>query len=136
MQTTPENKGSDPVRSAATAQPPNPVPIFEMLMAYQKSSALKGAIDLDLFTAIAEGAKTVRALAERCSASERGIGILCDYLVVAGVLTKSTDSYDLTPDSAAFLSRRSPAYFGGAAGFLLHDDMRKAYLDIARVVRN
>ena len=31
---------------------PSPVLFFQTLTAYQRSSALKGAIDLDLFTAI------------------------------------------------------------------------------------
>lgn len=120
----------------STAQAANPIEIYEMMNAFQKSFALKGAIDLDLFTAIGEGAGTVQALAKRCSASERGIRILCDYLVVAQLLEKSADQYQLTRNSAMFLDRRSPACIGGAAAFLIHSDMRRAYADIATTVRN
>ncbi len=34
---------------------PSPVLFFQTLTAYQRSSALKGAIELDLFTAIGNG---------------------------------------------------------------------------------
>jgi uncharacterized pyridoxal phosphate-containing UPF0001 family protein len=39
---------------------PSPALIFETLNRYQHTMALKGAIDLELFTAIAEGATLVR----------------------------------------------------------------------------
>jgi hypothetical protein len=51
----------------------NPLLIFDTLNAYQRTASLKGAIDLELFTAIAEGAATPAKLAARCHASERGI---------------------------------------------------------------
>src|SRR6266571_7055713 len=103
----------------AETQQPSPELFFETLNAYQRTQCLKGAIELDLFTAIAEGANTAPALARRCAASERGIRILCDYLVVIGFLTKDENSYGLTADSATFLDKRSPAYLGGTIEFLL-----------------
>ena len=45
---------------------------FDAINAHQKSAALRGAIELELFTAIAEGANTTEAIASRCQASERG----------------------------------------------------------------
>ncbi|MEJ7608582.1 MAG: class I SAM-dependent methyltransferase [Bryobacteraceae bacterium] len=114
---------------------PNPSVIFEALSAFQKSYALKGAIDLDLFTAIAEGTTSAAELARRCSASERGIRILCDYLVVTELLTKDGNDYGLPQNSARFLDHNSPAYTGGSAGFLMHPDYVRAYTDMAAVVR-
>jgi hypothetical protein len=55
---------------------------------------------------------TTGNLAVRCQAAERGIRILCDYLTSIGLLTKEGDRYALGPDAAAFLDKRSPAYFG------------------------
>ncbi|MCL1474370.1 hypothetical protein, partial [Argonema antarcticum] len=46
---------------------------FHTVTAYQRTGALKGAIELDIFTAISEGNQTVSSLAQRCSASERGL---------------------------------------------------------------
>ena len=84
--------------------------VFDRLFAYQKSAALKTAIDLELFTAIDEGARTAAAVAARTKVSERGARILCDYLTVNKLLAKSDGLYQLVPESAAFLSKRSPAY--------------------------
>jgi hypothetical protein len=89
---------------ATTPQPhpPSPELIFETLNAYQRTAALRGAIELDLFTAIGEGAVTAPDLAGKLKVSERGARILCDYLVVTGLLTKQGARYGLTPDSALF----------------------------------
>src|SRR5215207_3639245 len=111
---------SDSRRLQMSAQtPPSPEHFFQLTNAYQATAALKAAVELELFTAVAEGNCTARAIAERCGASERGVRILCDYLVVAGVLTKDGGGYGLTQDSAVFLDRRSPAYLGGSLEFLL-----------------
>src|SRR5262249_37091048 len=99
------------------------------------SGVLKGAIELDLFTAIAEGNTTPATVAQRCKASERGARILLDYLTVAGLLTKTAGTYGLTPDTALFLDKRSPAYLGSAREFLLSPDFVKGFSDIAGVVR-
>ena len=53
-------------------QGPNPERLFQILTGYQASAALKAAIDLDLFTAVAEGAGTAAALAERRGIAARG----------------------------------------------------------------
>jgi ubiquinone/menaquinone biosynthesis C-methylase UbiE len=126
---------SQAVPSSAPQSQPSPQLFFDTINAFQKSAALKGAIDLDLFTALAEGNHTSESIALRCQASQRGTRILCDYLVVNGFLTKHNGQYGLTPDSAAFLNRHSPAYLGGATGFLLHPEHKKRYEDVAGAVR-
>jgi len=97
---------------------PSPDLYFETAFAYQRTAALKAAVDLDVFTAIGEGAETVATLARRCAASERGIRVLCDYLTIIGLLDKTGERYQLTPSSAAFLTKTSPAYLGGTLAFL------------------
>src|SRR5215472_4718961 len=97
---------------------PSPELIFDTLNAYQRTNALRGAIELDLFTAIGEGAATAADLASKLKVSERGARILCDFLVIIGFLTKTGSRYGLTPDSALFLDRRSPAYLASAETFL------------------
>lgn len=113
----------------------SPERIFGMMQAYVQSAALKGGVDLALFTAIAEGNSTVSAIAARCGASERGTRILCDYLTVSGLLTKDNAAYGLSPEAAAFLDQRSPSYLGSATQFMNHDMMRSAAADIAKTVR-
>jgi hypothetical protein len=113
----------------------SPERIFGMMQAHVQSAALKGGIDLGLFTAIGAGATSVATIAEACGASERGTRILCDYLTVAGLLTKTDGAYGLTPESAAFLDRKSPSYLGSAAQFMSHSMHMKAVADVAQTVR-
>ena len=114
---------------------PSPVLFFDTVNAYQRSAAVKAAVELELFTAVGEGHMTPRELAERCKASERGLRILCDYLTVVGLLQKSSGHYALTPDSELFLDKRSPAYVGGAVEFLLSPTLTAAFDDLAAAVR-
>ena len=64
-----------------SAQKPDPAVIFDALNAYQRSAALKAAIELDLFTALS-GGKTASEVAASIGATARGVRILCDYLVI------------------------------------------------------
>jgi 2-polyprenyl-3-methyl-5-hydroxy-6-metoxy-1,4-benzoquinol methylase len=121
--------------TAPQAQPPSPTIIFDTLNAYIRTSALRGAIDLDLFTAIAEGNTSVAAIAKRLQASEKGTRVLCDYLTVIGLLTKENSSYGLTLDASVFLNRHSPGYIGTIAKFLGSPDLTENFSDVAGLVR-
>ncbi len=72
--------------------PLNPGLVFEMVQAVQKTAALKAAIDLDIFRAVGQGPGDVASIAKHAQASERGIRILCDFLVINGVLAKEGQS--------------------------------------------
>jgi SAM-dependent methyltransferase len=109
--------------------------IFDTLNAYQRTAALRGAIELDLFTAIAEGNTTSKAIAARVQASEKGTRILCDFLTITGFLTKQDNAYGLTQESAVFLNSHSPAYMGTVAKFLGNPNLTSAYSDMAAIVR-
>src|SRR5437764_11919132 len=91
---------------------PSPSLFFDTINAYQRSAVLKAAIQFNLFTIIGRGKPTAKDLAVKCKTSERGMRILCDYLVVIGFLIKKRQHYSLTPDSAVFLDQRSPEYIG------------------------
>jgi ubiquinone/menaquinone biosynthesis C-methylase UbiE len=122
-------------QQASAAHQPSPVLFFETLSAYERTEALKAAVELDLFTAIGEGAATAQAAAKRCGASERGTRILCDFLAVIGFLTKDGNSYGLTPDTAKFLDKKSPAYAGAAMGFLTSPMLTDGFKNLAAAVR-
>ena len=123
------------MQTQKAAPQPSPMRIFEALNAYQRTAALKAAIDLDIFTHIAKGATTTRQIAAQTQASERGVRILCDYMTLHGFLSKQGNSYGLAPDADAFLNRQSPAYIGGATQFLCSPDLRKHYEDLSAAVR-
>jgi 2-polyprenyl-3-methyl-5-hydroxy-6-metoxy-1,4-benzoquinol methylase len=114
---------------------PNPERIFTTLSAHERAAALAAAIELDLFTAIGEGATTTADLAGRVGAAERGVRILADFLVVDGFLTKADGRYGLAPESAAFLDRRSPAYLGTMAGFIGAPGVARRFERLADAVR-
>ena len=116
-------------------QEPNPALIFETLNAHQQSAALRAAIELELFTAIAQGAATADDIAAKINATERGTRILCDFLTVIGYLTKDGARYGLSPTSEVFLNRESPAYLGSVARFINSDTLLDAFRDVATVVR-
>lgn len=121
----------------AMQQPqPSPVLFFDTANAYQRSAALRAAIELDLFTAIGEGRSDPQAIAERCEASVRGVRILCDYLCVLGFLTKEHNRYRLTQDSAVLLDKNSPAYMGSAIDFLLAPMLMQGFENLTEAVRN
>jgi SAM-dependent methyltransferase len=123
--------------STATASVPKPNPgfILDNISAYQRSFALKAAIELDVFTEIARGNGTAEGIAEAVNASIRGIRILCDYLVVNGFLSKGDGKYSVTVDSGMFLDRNSPAYFGSAVQFLLDPRLISPFFNLSAVVR-
>ena len=104
----------------AVYQRQQPTPeFFNTVNAYQQTEAMKSAIELEIFTAIAEGCTTAPAVASRCQAAERGVRILCDFLTIHGYLTKDGVHDGLAPDSALFLNRHSPACVGTAIEFPL-----------------
>jgi ubiquinone/menaquinone biosynthesis C-methylase UbiE len=101
-----------------SANRPSPERIYALFSAFQNTAALQTGIELDVFTAIGSGSNTPALLAAKTGASERGLRILCDYLTILGLLTKEDGGYELTPDSAIFLDRHSPANLAAVAGFL------------------
>jgi 2-polyprenyl-3-methyl-5-hydroxy-6-metoxy-1,4-benzoquinol methylase len=121
--------------SSATASQPSPQRFFATVNAYQHTAVLKAAIELDVLTAIDNGNKTAAAIAKQCGAAERGMRILCDSLVILDFLTKQGNEYGLTPDSAVFLSRKSPACLNSSIEFLLDPGHLKHFEDLTAVVR-
>lgn len=116
-------------------QGPSPVLFFDTINAYQRTEALRAAIELDLFTRIAAGERTAEQLAAACQASPRGIRILANYLTTLGFLRKVGEQYELTGDAEVFLNRKSPAYLGGTLEFLLTPQLKESFQHLTAAVR-
>jgi SAM-dependent methyltransferase len=114
---------------------PSPALFLDTINAFQRTEALKAAVELDLFTHLAAGRSTAAELAAACGAAPRGVRILADYLTILGFLRKEGDRYDPTQDAAAFLDRRSPAYLGGVFEFLLTPLIRRSFETLTAAVR-
>ncbi|PYT70952.1 MAG: methyltransferase type 12 [Acidobacteria bacterium] len=121
--------------ATTTTSKPSPERIFNTMIAFQETEALKAAIELDIFTAIAEGANTAAALAAKTGTSERGMRILCDYFTVKEFLTKKGEKYALTQEAATFLNRHSPACLATMVDFLASPWSRKNFGALAEAVR-
>jgi 2-polyprenyl-3-methyl-5-hydroxy-6-metoxy-1,4-benzoquinol methylase len=106
-----------------------------MVQAHQRTAALKAAIQLDVFRSVGQGPGDVASIARHCSASEKGIRILCDFLVINGVLAKQDGHYKHTPTSAAFLDPASPACMASVAHFLSEAAVMQADAQLVEIVR-
>src|SRR5262245_52649915 len=116
-------------------QGPSPALFFDTISAYQRTEALRAAIELDFFSQLAAGRQTATEIAEACHAAPRGIRILADYLTILGFLQKHGDRYELTADSKVFLDRHSPGYLGGAVNFMLAPGLRECFQQLTAAVR-
>ncbi|MBD2449025.1 methyltransferase domain-containing protein [Nostoc sp. FACHB-152] len=114
---------------------PSPALFLNTVNAYQRSAAIKAAVELDIFSVISQGIESSQSLAQKCQTSERGMRILCDYLVIMGFMTKETEGYRLTPDSAMFLARQSKFYLGDTVEFLLSPMITSSFNDLTSAVR-
>jgi 2-polyprenyl-3-methyl-5-hydroxy-6-metoxy-1,4-benzoquinol methylase len=115
---------------------PSPFIVFDVLLAHQRTAALCAAIDLDLFRVLGKGPADAATLAQACSASERGMRILCNYLTIIGLLHKDGELYRHTATSAAFLDPGSPACIASAARFMGNPAMHDTDQHLADIVRN
>ena len=116
-------------------QEPSPRLFLDTVNAYQRTAAITAAVELDVFTAVGDSGASAEEVAQRTGASVRGARILCDNLTLLGFLTKNGARYALTPDSAMFLNRKSPAYAGDMTKFLLSSELIRGFAKLADAVR-
>ena len=84
----------------------------DAITAYRLPRVLIAAIELGLFTAIGTGVWTIPDLAREMKVSERGLGILCRNLAMAGVLKKQGEAYRNSRLGATALNAHHPDYRG------------------------
>src|SRR5437764_1164127 len=95
--------------------PVTPMKFMEDLWAARVSLAVIAAVQLDVFTTIAQGNKTVADIAKALKVPKRGLERLLDALVGVGYLTKRGTQFGLTPVSDTFLVKTKPSYIGAMA---------------------
>jgi ubiquinone/menaquinone biosynthesis C-methylase UbiE len=109
--------------------------VWEAFTGYQRTAALKAAIELDVFSQIAGGAATLDELAARCKAAPRGLRALLNHLAVDGFLKREGERYSLSGTSALFLDRGSPAYLGSAITFIGSPMLLDSFACLTEAVR-
>jgi 3-hydroxy-5-methyl-1-naphthoate 3-O-methyltransferase len=78
----------------------------QMIRGYMPSRCILTALELDIFTAVGDGASAER-IGTRIHASARAVGMLLNALVALGLLSKSDDVYKNTSESARFFVQGS-----------------------------
>lgn len=90
----------------------NPGTLLETSGGYWKTCALHAAVQLDVFTVIADRRLSTGNIAEKLPADPRALAMLLNALTAMNLLEKSGDIYTNTPEAKAFLSKSSPGYIG------------------------
>ena len=78
----------------------------QMIRGYMPSRCLLTALELDIFTAVGDGANAEQ-IGTKINANARAAGMLLNALVALGLLSKSGDDYRNTPESARFFVQGS-----------------------------
>jgi len=78
----------------------------QMIRGYMPSRCILTALELDIFTAVGDGADAEQ-IGEKIHANARAAGMLLNALVALGLLSKSGDDYKNTPESARFFVQGS-----------------------------
>ena len=90
-----------------------PDAIMQLGFAFWGSKTLLSAIELGLFTLLADGPMSAEALTTRLKLHPRSVRDFLDALVALGQLERHDALYSNTPAGALFLDRRKPTYVGG-----------------------
>jgi C-methyltransferase len=116
--------------------PRGPESLFQLMQGLQASGIYKAAVELDVYTKMAQGASTVSAIAEALGCPERSTRILLDALAALGLVTKGGAAYSLTPVTEQFLVRGKPTYVGDVTQVFLSTMAWTALPKLAEAVKN
>ena len=83
-----------------------PERLDQMIRGYMPSRCLLTALELDIFTAVGEGA-SARQIGKKINADARAAGMLLNALVALGLLSKSGEDYKNTSEAARFFVESS-----------------------------
>jgi 2-polyprenyl-3-methyl-5-hydroxy-6-metoxy-1,4-benzoquinol methylase len=86
--------------------------VYDLEYGVWKATALYAALELDVFTIIANGNHTLSAIAAEARCDQRGMRILLDALCSLKLLRKRKGDYFLTRVSESFLVRDKLTYYG------------------------
>lgn len=122
--------------TTASAAQVTPERIMQFTFGFAPPLIIEAAIRHRVFDALDEGAKTIEKLCAETQTSLRGLRALLNALVGLELLAKDDGGrYALTPESAAFLVRRKPA-FHGAFFLLTSGPMLSEWAKLRDIVRS
>ena len=100
---------ADPVMNASVA----PDQILQLGLGFWGSKTLLSAVELGLFTVLANGPLDAETLIDTLGLHRRSARDFLDALVALGMLNREGDRYANTSATDLFLDRRKPSYVGG-----------------------
>ena len=124
MSVTSSNLGARPdqVARSQVHRPPGsaeepaeltPDRILQLGLGFWGSKTLLSALELGVFTELAEGPKDAEALGTALNLHPRGARDFFDALVALGMLQRTNGHYRNTPEGDVFMDRAKPGYVGG-----------------------
>lgn len=90
-----------------------PDAIMQLGLGFWASKTLLSAVELGLFTTLADGQLGADAIRSRLGLHPRSVHDFLDALVALGMLEKRSGFYANTPAADLFLDRNKPTYVGG-----------------------
>src|SRR5581483_840846 len=105
----------------------------ELTTSVRKAAALKAALELDVFSRIAEGNRSLPAFCRASGFNERAARLLLDALSNMGFMQRSDFEYTLSPTAEMYFVKGKPEYFGDVLLALWGWEARG---QTARAVRN
>jgi hypothetical protein len=116
----------------------DPRPVLETAFAFWSSKVLLTAVELGVFTKLADRRVTGEALGSELGLHPRGIRDFFDALVAMQFLAREGDGsaakYCNTPMGALYLDQKSPRYLGGWL-VMLNDRLFKFWHDLPEALR-
>lgn len=113
---------------------PNPALLMQIALAHRSSAVLFAAVNLDVFSLLAEGPLTSQEVARRAGAAPEATRLLLEACVAEGLLTGGAGTFANTPVADAFLVRGRPAF--SASGFKYAEDLYPAWGRLGDLVRS
>ena len=109
----PAAKNSTAPATPAAENAVTPEKILQVGTAFWASKTLLSAVELALFTHLAEQSGTAPQIQQRLKLHARSTRDFLDTLVALGFLQREGEIYSNTPETALFLDKKKPSYIGG-----------------------
>ncbi len=109
--------------------------ISRIAYGFKASKALLVAVDLELFSRLSGGAKSLAALADELKVAENRLDTLLTALTSIGLLVRDGDAYTNAPASENYLVCGKPAYFGDYFNLQTDKFIFPAYDDLGSVIK-
>ena len=109
----PERTSRPQAQSVGVAAALTPDAILQLGLGFWGSKTLLSAVELGVFTHLAQGPLTGKTLVERLGLHGRSAHDFLDALVALGMLEQGGGAYANTPATDLYLDRAKPTYIGG-----------------------